>query len=143
MKALARYLLAAALACGALQASAQRMPVAIVNHPNIAVALHADGRPATEEDVRKAILTAAQATGRKWTVAEPEPGHMVATYHVRTHTVVTDIDYTALQFSVFYKDSVNMKFGPGPDGKGVIHPFYNRWVDEFIQQIQLELGKAS
>lgn len=142
MKLLARCLLAAALALGALTASAQRMPVAIVNHENVVVQ-RANGQPATGDDVRKAVLTAAQATGRKWVVEEPEPGHMVATYHVRTHTVATDIRYTATHFSVTYKDSINMKYGPGPNGAGVIHPFYNRWVDEFVQQIQLELGKGA
>jgi hypothetical protein len=65
---------------------------------------------------------------------------MVASYSVRNHTVVTDIRYSATEFSVSYKDSINMKYGPGA-GAGVIHPFYNQWVQEFRHAIQLELAK--
>lgn len=134
-------LFAAVLSLAALQASAQRLPVPIVNHPNVA-ATRADGKPASAEGVRKAIEAAAVATGRKWVVTEPSPGRLLATYHVRTHTVVAEVRYAAGQFSVAYSDSVNMKYGPGADGKGVIHPFYNQWVDEFIQAIRRELDRT-
>jgi hypothetical protein len=134
-------LLAAVLAAASIPASAQRLPVPIVNHENVPVE-RADGAKASADDVRKAILAAAVATGRKWTVSEPSPGRLVATYLVRTHTVVTEIRYTATHFSVAYSDSINMKYAPGPDGKGVIHPFYNQWVQELIQAIRLELKKA-
>ena len=43
---------------------------------------------------------------------------VLATYQVRTHTVITEIQYSATHFSVAYHDSVNMKHGPGPDGGG-------------------------
>lgn len=130
-------LLAAVLSFGALQAHA-RTPVPIINHPNIAVE-----RQASPAEVRKAIMAAAVATGRKWTVSEPRPGVLVATYSVRTHTIVTEITYSGRNFSVAYKDSVNMKYGPGDGaGAGVIHPFYNQWVQEFIQAIRVELART-
>lgn len=134
-------LLAAVVAAAAVPAAAQRLPVPIVNHDNMAVT-RADGKAASAEDVKKAILTASQATGRKWAVVESAPGVLVATYLVRTHTVVAEIRYSGSQFSVAYKDSVNMKYGPGADGKGVIHPFYNQWVMEFIQAIRAELART-
>lgn len=130
-------LLAAALSLATLTAGAQRLPVPIVNHDNVVVS-----RPATAAEVKQAIVTAAGATGRKWVVSEPSPGRLVATYHVRTHTVTTEIRYSGSSFSIAYADSINMKYGPGPDGKGVIHPFYNQWVNEFVQAIRLELAKT-
>lgn len=133
--------LAAFLGFGALQAQAQRLPVPIVNHENVVVA-GAPGRQLAAADVRKAILVAAEATGRKWSVAEAGPGRLVATYQVRTHTVTTEIRYTDTQFSVTYGGSINMKYGPGADGKGVIHPFYNQWVQEFVQAIRSELART-
>lgn len=133
--------LAALLSLGALQAQAQRLPVPIVNHENVVVAA-ASGKQLTAADVRKAILVAAEATGRKWSVAEAGPGRLIATYHVRTHTVSAEIQYTDSRFSVVYSSSTNMKYAPGPDGKGVIHPFYNQWVQEFVQAIRSELART-
>lgn len=134
-------LLPLVLAVAAAPALAQRLPVPIVNHEQ--VAMHRlDGQPASAEEVRKAILAGAQSTGRKWAVTEIQPGEMRATYHVRTHTVSTDIRYGAGQMSVRYADSVNMKYAPGgATGTGVIHPFYNQWVQEFLQAVKVELGK--
>ncbi|HEX7888421.1 MAG TPA: hypothetical protein VF522_03595 [Ramlibacter sp.] len=134
-------LLATVLAATVLPASAQRLPVPIVNPGNLSAAA-APGRQLKAEDVKKAILAAALATERKWAITEVAPGRMIATYHVRTHTVTSEIHYTAADFSVFYRDSINMKYAPGPDGKGVIHPFYNQWVQELVQAIRIELAKA-
>lgn len=130
--------LAAVLALAALQAQA-RAPVPIVNHENVQV-VRASGKTSAA-DVEKAIRAAAVATGRKWAVTQPRPGMLVATYSVRTHTVVTEIQYSASTYSVRYKDSINMKYVPG-EGAGSIHPFYNQWVDEFMQAIRVELGRS-
>ena len=144
MKRIAPLLLATFVALAAAPASAQRMPVPIVNHPDVPVQ-RGPGQPApSAEEVRKAIVAAADATGRHWVLTEPSPGQMVATYHVRTHTVVTDIRYSATQFSVNFRESVNMKYAPGgPTGTGVIHPFYNQWVQDFVRAIQLELARVN
>jgi hypothetical protein len=140
MKAM-QFLLAAVLSLAAAQAGAQRLPVPIVNHEKVVVQ-RANGQPASADEVRKAIVAAASATGRKWVIAEPTPGRMIATYHVRTHTVVTEVLYGDSQFSVRYSDSSNMKYAPGgPSGTGVIHPFYNQWVQDFVQAIRLELNR--
>lgn len=137
-----RWFLAAVLALGALQASAQRLPVPIVNH-DIVVLQRADGQAPSAQQVRDAVLAASQATGRKWGVVETSPGVLLATYHVRTHTVSTEIRYRDGQLSLAYHDSVNMKFAPGASpGTGVIHPFYNQWVEEFLQAIRQELAKS-
>lgn len=139
MKKWTHLLLAAALSLGAAQAQA-RTPVPIVNHENVAVA-RSDGRPFTAAQVKKAILAAGEAGARKWQVTETSPGNLRATYNVRTHTVVTEIRYTASNFSVVYGDSTNMKYSSADSGPGVIHPFYNQWVQEFVQSIRGELNK--
>lgn len=130
-----------ALAAASAPALAQRLPVPIVNHEQVTLQ-RLDGQPASAEEIRKAILAGAQSTGRKWAVTETRPGEMRATYHVRTHTVSTDIGYGTGQMSVRYADSVNMKYAPGgPTGTGVIHPFYNQWVQEFLQAVKVELAR--
>lgn len=134
-----QLVLAAVLSLGAVHAVA-RSPVPVVNHDMVAVQ-SASGKALSAGQVKQAIVAAAGATGRKWTVSEVAPGHLVATYMVRTHTVVTDIKYSGSSFSIAYKDSVNMKFSADGAG-GNIHPFYNQWVSELVQAIRMELGKA-
>jgi hypothetical protein len=138
----AHLLFAAVLAFATVPALAQRLPVPIVNHEAV-VLKRADGQPASAEEIRKAIMAGAQSTGRKWGVVEVAPGQLRATYPVRTHSVTTDIRYGNGQLSLKYADSINMKYAPGgPTGTGVIHPFYNQWVQEFLQAVQAELAKG-
>lgn len=137
-----QLLLAAVLAFAAVPALAQRLPVPIVNHDSV-VLKAANGQPASAEQIRQAILAGAQSTGRKWGVVEVAPGQLRATYLVRTHSVTTEIRYGAGQLSLKYADSVNMKYAPGgPTGTGVIHPFYNQWVQEFLKAVEVELAKT-
>jgi hypothetical protein len=141
MKAV-HLLLAAVLSLAAAQAGAQRLPVPIVNHDKVPLQ-RAGGVPMSAEEIRKAILAGAVATERRWTVTEPSPGRMIATYQVRTHTVVTEIGYGTGQMSVHYSDSINMKYATGESpGTGVIHPFYNQWVQEFLQAVRRELVRG-
>lgn len=134
-------LAAAAITLGSVQAFA-RAPVPILNHESLTVQ-RAGGQAASADQVRQAILVASQATGRKWTVSDAAPGQLVASYSVRSHTVVADIRYRDGAFSVSYKDSVNMKYtAGGTGGPGSIHPFYNQWVQEFIQAIRAELART-
>lgn len=139
MNKILRWLLVAMLSFASLQALAQRQPVPIVNHENMVV--ERAGGKATAAQVKQAILAAASATGRQWVISEPSPGRLLATYHVRTHTVITEITYSAERFSVVYHDSVNMKYTPS-GGTGLIHPFYNQWVQDFVAAIRLQLSKT-
>ena len=90
---------------------------------------------ATENDVAKAIMTA--ATVRGWTITKNEPGMLEATLNVRNkHSAVVSIPYSAQNFSIQYKDSSNL------DHKGnTIHRNYNRWVVLLERQIRAELLK--
>lgn len=120
-------------------AHAQRQPVPIVNHENLAVAV-SSSKPPTAEAVQKVIVGAAQA--RKWTVTRvPEGSKIHAKLFVRNkHTVVVEIENTESAFSVRYVSSIDMKYGV-VDGVPVIHPFYNRWVNELIESIRTELAR--
>lgn len=132
-----RILLALMVSFTALQAAAQRMPIPIVNHEDVAITPASGQRP-TQAQVKQAIQSAASA--KQWEVTDQGPGRMLATLHVRgKHTVVTEISYSPEKFSLVYKDSINMKYSPGPDGMGVIHPFYNRWVQDLKEAIRTSL----
>jgi hypothetical protein len=134
----ALVLTAAALA--ATGALAQRSPVPIIDHPNVAV-LTASGKAVPLASLNQAIISGAAAGARKWEVVPGADGKTLrATYKVRTHTVMVDIVPSSTAFAVKYADSVNMKYELY-DGKPVIHPFYNRWVDELIDSIRSEIKK--
>lgn len=131
-------LLAAALSLSALAVQA-RGSVPIVNRDDV-VAVRSNGLPASAAAIRTAFLTAGQARG--WVIAVSQPGKLLATLDVRgKHTVSADVTYSEGKYSVRYRDSVNMNYGPGTDGSGVIHPHYNKWVDTLVQDVRIELAK--
>jgi hypothetical protein len=145
-------LFACALAAGPAQA--QRTPVPIVNHPNVAV-VTSSGKPIQAEQVKQAIQEAARVKG--WTLAYEPGDKILATLVVRNkHTVMVEIAYAADKYSLTYRDSVNMNYQAnyspdprspaarnGPRVRGpVIHPFYNDWVRELKDAIRVELLKA-
>lgn len=136
-----------------------REPVPIVDYNNIAVVTRS-GKPVTSEQVRTAITAAAKALN--WEVAKsPNQDLLSATLRVgNKHTVVVSIPYSVEKFSIKYESSIDMKYQPvgtiiaqpyrpgdiTPSGPSVtttpmIHPFYNRWVQELLQSIKLELNQ--
>ena len=135
-----RILLLAVLPLISLQAHAQRQPVPIVNYENLPT-----GRPDIGENKVRATIEAV-AREKEWEVREIAPGRLLATLVVRgKHTVMTEIVYSATQYSLIYRDSVNMKYGKTAEtggAPGVIHPFYNRWVGSLKDGILLALNKA-
>jgi hypothetical protein len=134
-----RYFLAVVLSLVSLHAAAQRMPVPIIDLENVALAA-GDGRAPSQAQVKQAIQAAAAA--KQWELKEAGPASMIATLHVRgKHTVVVDVAYAAGTVSLKYRDSIDMKYGTR-DGKRVIHPFYNRWVEDFKEGIRLAATKA-
>ena|SRR5438105_5691484 len=140
MKSL-RVLLMMILALAAsFPAAAQRKPVPVINYENVAVAGPA-GKTLSAAEVKQAIQSAAAA--KQWDLADQGPGRMLATLHVRgKHTAMTEIRYTPERFSLVYKDSMNLKYVPAPDGTGLIHPFYNRWAEELKEAIRTALAKS-
>ena len=93
----------------------------------------------TADEVKKGIIKAAE--GRRWKVKETAPGVLTAMVQVRTHTAIVTITYSAKSYSIMYKDSTNLKYKQGKDGKtGKIHGNYNKWVTFLKTDIDLELS---
>lgn len=121
-----------------------RSPVPIINHENVSITTGSGAR-LTPEQVKTAFLNAGRL--RKWTLTETAPNQLVGQLHVRNkHTIMIDINYTGEQYSVTYKDSINMKYGmkemeDSDTAVPVIHPFYNNWVNELLDSVRMELSR--
>jgi len=130
------FLLAAALiSCAALA----RDTVPVVDHDNVPV-VTGSGKAVSTQAVGVAISNAAASGKRVWNVARTAPDKVRATYNVRQHTVMVDIDYSDKAYSIHYAGSDNMRYGEA-NGQKLIHPFYNNWVEELKRGIDTELHK--
>ena len=87
----------------------------------------------TADNVKNAIYAAGAGLG--WQMKEVEPGHIVASLFIRTHSAVVDIPYTATNYSITYKDSTDLKY----DGSS-IHSNYNGWIQNLDHAIQARLS---
>ena len=108
----------------------------------------------SQDQNRKAIKIGAISAG--WRVDEVSDTQMLATYQIRGHTVVVSIDYSADEYSIQYKSSINMKVkcgavydatkptmvtkgqSPCPGGAPptFIHQAYKGWIDQLNRAIQ-------
>lgn len=115
-----------------------RWPLPIVNHPDVPVVTTSGTAPSAAR-VKEAILAGAAA--KNWTVAQQADGNLQATLKVRgKHTVIVQITYTPVKYSLMYQDSIDMNYGQR-NGEPVIHPFYNTWVGELKESIRSEMLK--
>lgn len=92
-----------------------------------------DGNSPSLDQVEKAIISAAQKRG--WSPRIISPGLIEARITVRSHRAVIEIPYTAVSYSIKYKDSLNLEYS-----NGKIHRNYNKWVLKLSGTIQRELG---
>ncbi|MES2563578.1 MAG: hypothetical protein V4637_12710 [Pseudomonadota bacterium] len=83
------------------------------------------------DEVRQSILTAGSRLG--WEMRVDRPGHITGRFLVRNHAAIVDIDYTPTNYSIKYRDSINLDY----DGSN-IHRGYNRWIQNLDQAIQVE-----
>lgn len=125
-----------------------RSSVPIVDYEDQMI-VRADGKKLTEEEVRKAIIRA--GTKRKWSLSNPGGNNVIrALYHIRSHDALVDITYTAERFSVKYHDSENLNYAKVDTpqlvhgqiinpGQRIIHPYYNDWVRQLVEEIQQAL----
>ncbi len=91
--------------------------------------LTSTGDQITMEQVKDAIIRAGSGLG--WRMRPVEPGHMIGTLSVRTHTARVDITYDTDSYDITYKDSINL------NKKGdKIHPNYNGWIQNLDNAIQ-------
>lgn len=117
-----------------------RSSVPIVERPDVPV-VTGSGKPVSAEGLNRAIISGGAAGKRKWDVVPAADGKSLrATYQVRAHAITVSIVPEASSYSVKYADSVNMNYAV-EDGKPVIHPNYNQWVEQLIDSIRAELRK--
>jgi hypothetical protein len=120
----------AALLVGLMIAGCNTVP--IMNVDNAAVATPS-GKPLTREQVRAAIIRAGGALG--WQMKDDGPNNIVGTLTLRTHTAVVDIPYSASNYSIKYRSSVNLD-----ESGGNIHKNYNGWVQNLNRGINTQLS---
>lgn len=86
----------------------------------------------TMEDVEKAIIEGARVRG--WQAQVLKPGHIEAVLYVRSHVAKVDIRFDTKNYSISYKDSVNLDYK-----NGRIHRNYNKWVMNLNSDIQSKI----
>jgi hypothetical protein len=125
--------LAAALAAAALLgiAGCTAQPIHNVNDVQVSTS---SGRHLAASQVRSAIITAGTSLG--WRVTDEGPGRLLGTLHLREHTAVVEIPYSASKYSIVYRSSVNLD-----EANGQIHRNYNGWVQHLDRTIQAELSR--
>lgn len=118
-----------------------RVPIVNIEDQTIA---RKDGKALTAEQVKRAIITAGSANKKIiWDINEEKEGHFAAKLVVRgRHTVVVDIFYSATRLSIKYRDSINLNHEKDEEGRDLIHPNYNRWVDDLLRAIMAEIQKV-
>jgi hypothetical protein len=133
--------LLAVLALGlvAFPAAAGRLPVPLKDYSNQTFTT-SSGDAATLEQIKGAIVRGAAVRG--WVVKEASPTELEATIVVREHTVGVTISFDKKAFSVKYRMSDKMDYGVDEEGRTVIHPKYNGWVENLIGDIRKELAKV-
>lgn len=107
-------------------------------------------KQASEDDIKKAIITAGASRG--WVMHVNSPGHISATLNIRVHMAMVTIDYDTESYSIKYLDSTNLKYQPAgtdttdEDGmstistQAVIHKAYNLWISELDRSIKAQLS---
>jgi len=116
----------------------------IADHVDVAVK-PASGKALTAEQVGAAIAAAVDSERAEgnwpWARASQEGGGILATLRVRSkHTIRVGITWSADRYSLVYKGSDNMNYEVKKKGP-IIHPFYNKWVTELMDEINAELAK--
>jgi len=90
----------------------------------------------SSEKVYKAIKTAGLGLG--WIVKKSKPGVATAQLNVRRHMAIVTIKYNSQNYSIDYKNSLNLKY----DGtKNTIHKNYNGWIQNLDNAIQVQLSQ--
>ena len=121
-----------------------RGSVPIIEHRDLPVKT-GSGAAVSAEQVGAAIAAALDTAKAEmnfpWKREPTGPNAVLATLQVRgKHTIKVEISWSADKYSALYKDSIDMNYKVKKDGP-VIHPFYNKWVDELLASINAELAK--
>jgi hypothetical protein len=114
-----------------LLAACPTVPIYNVNDAPISTP---SGKHLSASQVRSAIITAGTSLG--WQVKDEGPGRLEGTLHLRNHTAVVDIPYSATKYSIVFKRSENLE-----EADGKIHKNYNGWVQNLDRQIRTEISR--
>jgi hypothetical protein len=106
----------------------------IQNVNNVTVTTQAN-KPLTSEQVRGAIVRAGATLG--WIIKDAGPGRLQGTLMLRTHTAEVDIPYSANEYSITYRSSINLQ-----EGGGKIHRNYNGWIQNLNRGINAQLAAS-
>jgi hypothetical protein len=90
----------------------------------------------TLANVETAIVNSAAMRG--WRVIEKKPGLILLQYAPRDFSATVSVTYSAEKVNIAYKDSSNLEYGQR-DGQPVIHPNYNRWVNNLYHDIDVRV----
>ena len=125
-----RFSIAAMLVLAVAIAGCTSVPIMNVDDAAVPTT---SGKPLTQEQVRAAIIRAGSALG--WQMKDEGPNKMVGTLVLRTHSAVVDIPYSATNFSIKYRSSVNLD-----ESGGNIHKNYNGWIQNLHRGINTQLA---
>lgn len=160
---LMKYLIALTLTLSLLlcgSAYAQRSPEGIVNYENIYIKT-SSGRKLSDAEFKDAVVRAGKAYD--WRFDSAPDGRLIGSLTVNEkHTISVSIGRTSENFSITYKDSINMNYGSQPKSVDnpwmesakasarktpldpnakLIHPSYNVWVKTLFRAINQEFAK--
>jgi hypothetical protein len=96
----------------------------------------ANGKALTNDQVKAAIIRAGAALG--WQMRDAEPGKITATLQLRKHTANIEIPYSPTEYSIVYKDSIELDAGTD----GTIHKNYNGWIQNLNRGITAQLSAS-
>jgi hypothetical protein len=96
----------------------------------------ASGKPLTEDQIKTAIIRAGATLG--WKMRDEGPGKIIASIALRKHMATVEIPYSTKEYSITYKDSVNLD----AIGDGTIHKNYNGWIENLSRAIKAQISAA-
>ena len=87
-----------------------------------------------KEDVYKAIYRAGTSLG--WRIKKVDENTLLGTLNLRSHTAVVTIKYSAKDYSITYKSSIDLDYN---EEQNNIHSNYNGWISNLEKSIRIQL----
>lgn len=87
----------------------------------------------SDKNIKEAIIRA--GANKNWVIIPTGPQQLEGRLNIRAHTAVVEITYDKKNYSITYKDSVNLQYQDGS-----IHPNYNRWIVDLENEIRRQLA---
>jgi hypothetical protein len=137
MTTMRKFMLAAAMAAACAVVAAREAPLQDPGKVELAVP---SGQTASPAKVRQALVLA--GTARGWTVVGDQPGRLKLNFDKASkHRVTVEVSYDARSFDIRYVDSHNLNYAQ-KDGQPMIHPNYNRWVNNLAHDTRMFYAQA-